>query len=629
MNDLKKMIDKQTTIPDLLLSAPHVRPILDKYGLQGCGGQLGPMETLEFFANAHDVPIDQLLHEIHAAIDDPGLIDQETPLPDSSPNEKQQEKIEDVIYQPFFKAGIAVVLSLGAVWGAYLLLKIGFLKSFTAVGIHEVNAHGHAQIFGWVGLFVMGFAYQAFPRFKHTSLAYPRLAYTTLFMMLAGIVGRSLGEPLGLAYPQVWSISIFASFLEIAAIVLFTWIIGITLKRSGKPLAFYDYFILSSLVWFVIQAIYETGLFIVTISVTSQEQLLGIISVWQAPLREIQIHGFALLMILGVSQRVFHHFYGLPAPNPTKSRYALIAINAAIIGEIIGFILMRTQSHAWAGLWYTSILLLASSVVYLVLDWKIYSSPKEHDRNLKFLRAAYIWLFISLAMLVLLPVYQFGLLPFFSPESEAAQMRFSHAYYGAIRHAITVGFISMMIMGVAAKVVPTLKGIDLHSLASLWIPFILINVGCSIRVAGQVLTDFSGVYFPIAGISGILEVTGLAVWGLHLLAVMSDRARIRKSSPQSVEPYTPYTSDSPIVETNLVGDVLHHHPELLDTFLVYGFKPLKNPLIRKTIAGKVTIESACRKMDVNPQSLVNALNATKNQLQSSQIKNTHLSQATS
>src|SRR5919197_1131479 len=104
------------------------------------------------------------------------------------------ESVNETIYRPFFKAGIAVVLTLGAVWGAYLLLRIGLTGHFAAAGLHEVNAHGHAQIFGWVGLFVLGFAYQAFPRFKHAALACPRLAHASLGLMLTGLVGRSVGE---------------------------------------------------------------------------------------------------------------------------------------------------------------------------------------------------------------------------------------------------------------------------------------------------------------------------------------------------------------------------------------------------------------------------------------------------
>src|SRR5262249_15122211 len=150
-------------IPDLLRSAPHLRPVLDRYGLRGCGGPLGPRESLAFFAHAHDVPLEALLRELRAGLERP------PPVPAA---QTATPRPADVIYRPFFRAGIVVVLTLGAAWGAWLLLRIGLEGSFAAAGLHEVNAHGHAQIFGWVGLFVMGFAYQAFPRFKHTDLAH-------------------------------------------------------------------------------------------------------------------------------------------------------------------------------------------------------------------------------------------------------------------------------------------------------------------------------------------------------------------------------------------------------------------------------------------------------------------------
>src|SRR5206468_5262045 len=132
---------------------------------------------------------------------------------------------EDAIYRPFFKAGILVVLSLGAVWGAYLLLRIGLGGSFAEAGLHEVNAHGHAQIFGWVGLFVMGFAYQAFPRFKHADLPHPRLAFASLGLLLAGLVVRSVLQPLAPAYPWLTPVAVAASGIEVLAIALFAWVV--------------------------------------------------------------------------------------------------------------------------------------------------------------------------------------------------------------------------------------------------------------------------------------------------------------------------------------------------------------------------------------------------------------------
>jgi hypothetical protein len=633
MNLLGNLINGETLIPDLLLSAPHVRPVLDRYGLQGCGGELGPMETLAFFAKAHDVPLDNLLQEIRSVLNGeqssatpsatpsvPLVQIQSLPVVEEKENSQFTSELADTIYRPFFKSGIAIVLTLGAVWGAYLLLRIGFLGSFNAVGLHEVNAHGHAQIFGWVGLFVMGFAYQAFPRFKHTRLAYPQAAYATLIMMLIGIVFRAVCEPLGVLYSPAWGIAIAASMLEVVAIVLFVWIIGTTLYRSGKPLAFYDYYILCSLFWFIVQAVYETLLLNAYTGAPDRETLLNLIATWQAPLREIQIHGFALLIILGVSQRIFHHFYDLPAPNRRKSLISLFALNAAVIGEITGLILMRTSSHAWAGLWYSSILVMIATIAVLVWDWKIFRPSRDWDRNLKFMRAAYIWLFISLTMMVLLPLYQFVLLPGFAPESAAVQMGFSHAYYGAIRHAITVGFISLMIVGVAAKVVPTLNGVDLHALTALWAPFILINLGCAIRVFGQTLTDFSEIYFPIAGISGLLEVTGLSIWGVHLFAVMAGKARLYESN-RAPASYTPLVENGVIVETNVVGEVLDRYPTLLDAFLAYGFEPLKNPLLRKTLARRVTIQKAAQMVGVDAQAFVRDLNMRAQEYQRHSVIN--------
>src|SRR5262249_40366434 len=203
--------------------------------------------------------------------------------------------------------------------------------------------------------------------------------------------------------------------------------------------------------------------------------------------------------------------------------------------------------------------------------WHIFSPAREPDRSLKFLRTAYAWLFLSLGMLVLLPAYQHGLLALLAPDSTAARLGFSHAYYGAIRHAITVGFVSLMIVGVAAKVVPTLNGVDVRALRPLWLPFLLINTGCAARVVGQTLTDFTSASFPFAGVSGLLEVTGLGLWGFHLWSIMAGRAAVRQSAEEPLAS-APLHPGSAIKADNLVGDVLALYPQLLPTFRSFGFR---------------------------------------------------------
>jgi hypothetical protein len=590
-------LDEKVLIPDLLRAAPRVRPVLDRYGLRGCGGPDGPHETLGFFARAHDVPFERLLGELRAEIDGPTS----PPDPVASPEAGMRA---DTIYRPFFTSGIAVVLTLGAAWGAYLLLRIGWRGDFTEAGLHEVNAHGHAQIFGWVGLFVMGFAYQAFPRFKHTELAAPRLAYASLWLMLTGLIGRSVCQPLVGAYPALWWPAVAASLLEVIAILLFAGVLTLTWRRSGKTLALYDGYVVSALVWFVIQAVYESVYLTATLSAAGRDELLDLIKTWQGPLREIQIHGFALLMILGVSQRLFHYMYGLPAPNARRSLIALVGLNFAVAGEAVGLILKSTAGHGWAALWYASVLLLAGMVLWLLADWRLFSPPHESDRSLKFLRAAYVWLGLSLAMQVLLPVYQWWLMPQFARDGAVA-VGFSHAYYGAIRHAVTVGFVSLMIVGVAAKVVPTLNGVDCRSLSGLWGPFVLLNLGCALRVSTQTLTDFTAAAYPVAGVSGLLEVSGLAWWGLHLVAVMRGGARLEASSATRLLP------GEPIRAAHRVGEVLDRYPHLLPTFLSFGFTPLANPRVRQTLARRVTLGWACRFGGVDCERLLDALNRNR------------------
>jgi hypothetical protein len=174
-----------------------------------------------------------------------------------------------------------------------------------------------------------------------------------------------------------------------------------------------------------------------------------------------------------------------------------------------------------------------------------------------------------------------------------------------------------MIVGVAARVVPTLNGVDIRRLTRLWGPFLLLNIGCALRVVTQTLTDFTADAFPVAAISGVLEVTGLALWGVHLWAVMAGRARLRR-------PVTaPYVAGAPIEAGHTVGEVLDRHPELLATFLALGFRPLASPLLRKTVARHISIGQACRHLGRDTGEVIAALHqaraATRQTLRSLEV----------
>lgn len=306
-------------------------------------------------------------------------------------------------------------------------------------------------------------------------------------------------------------------------------------------------------------------------------------------------------MILGVSHRLLPNMLGFPAPSRRVSLGCLAGLNLAVAGEAVGLVLMRLHSPAWAGLWYASVLVFAGCAAALVWGWRVFGRAGEADRSLKFVRAAYAWLLVSLLMLVALPAYQFAVLPAVNPDAGAVKMGFSHAYYGATRHAITVGFVSLMIVGVAAKVVPTLRGADPRTLPRLWVPFALINLGCTLRVVGQTATDWAGWVFPLAGASGVLEAAGLAVWGAHLAGLMLRRPGWAEAPGER--------GPRPVTRHDFVADILDRHPDLLPVFLEFGFRPLANPVLRRTAARGVTVDLACRIVGADRAAFLAALNA--------------------
>ena len=217
-------ITASTSVAEIVKLCPGARRIFDEHGLKGCGGEHGPSEPLEFFAAVHEANLKELLREINAEMEKP-----------SSQPYIYQESLQDFIYRRFFKAGVAVVLTVGCLWGAINLLQIAIGKNFLQLHLlSSIHAHAHAMIFGWVGMFVMGFAYQSFPRFKNTTLWRPRLANLSFYLLGAGIIAGMTAEVL-LPTPLSFLFGGLSGAAEISAVVIFMLVLYRTARQSIEP----------------------------------------------------------------------------------------------------------------------------------------------------------------------------------------------------------------------------------------------------------------------------------------------------------------------------------------------------------------------------------------------------------
>lgn len=147
--------------------------------------------------------------------------------------------------------------------------------------------------------------------------------------------------------------------------------------------------------------------------------------------------------------------------------------------------------------------------------WNRSCAPRLSDR---WGRAALGWLLVS-GLLLLEPLHL-----------RAVGEGFSHAYIGAIRHAVTVGFISQMIVGVSTRVAPRPRCRAEMPGGAAWVVFVLLNVGNTLRVGCEIVTDYTPGAFRLMGVTGFVELTALLVWGANLAAVLIGRDEGRRTS---------------------------------------------------------------------------------------------------
>lgn len=447
------------------------------------------------------------------------------------PINRSRPRAADVVYtregaataieRPYFSSAIGVILTVGALWGVIILLRMAINGSFTSVGLQEVNAHGHAQIFGWVGLFVMGFAYRMLPALTGRELPWKKAAAASWFVLLAGIALRTGLQPFVVANPALLPLAQVGSGLEIVAITVFAVQISYLLRKVPDGITpGAVWLVRGAVVFFALQAVFSAVYFQLTAVAGDRDLLLWLISHFQPPLRDLQIHGFAMFMVLGVGAILLPRWFGTRELPARGSRIAAVVLAAGVVAEIAGFLLMRLVGYRWASVWGFAALGLLGAAVWIVWKSRLLFPTPIATRSSKFIRAAHAWLLVSLVMLVLLPVWQFFVLPAVAGESHAVEIGFSHAYYGAIRHAITVGFVSLMILGMSVRFMERTRRAGSLPGGALLLPFVLVNAGCFLRVFFQTMTDIHPLAFQIAGVSGLLELSGIAVWAVWMLRAM-------------------------------------------------------------------------------------------------------------
>ncbi|MDR4508890.1 MAG: DUF1858 domain-containing protein [Candidatus Brocadiaceae bacterium] len=579
-------IQENNTVKEVIENYPVTRRIFETYGIM-CGGDILPDKPLSFFAKMHNIDLSTLINDLHKLINK-GV--------DSSDDTTITRPHTEHVYEIFVKTSLIIVLSTGCLYGAALLAYIAFQQSPASAAWILVETHGDTQVYGWVGLFIMGISCFALPKFWNTLLYDTPLAYKSFFFMVAGIF-LSFVFKTASYYSGFFLLKIPALFgiaLQAASIAVFIYVICRTYFSSEKEkFEIYEGFFISSYFWFLLQAIASFALYFHFTVVENT----AIPEAFKNPIRHIQIMGFACMVIIGIFTKTLPIFLGIKEPNKTINTYVFSILNISIALRVISLFYKEYTDNLhifFSSIFCLSGMLETFGVFLFIYNLNLFNYKKKVKSQVnlptgfrKYIWAAILWLLISEGAFLTFTMYE-----------TITGERISHALFGAYRHAIFVGFISMMILGCASKMIPLSKGAKICSTKLLTMAFILINIGCFFRVVTQPLSyHVSSYFYPLMGVSGFIEYAAMFCFGINMWKTMA--VEEQEESTEQIILATPGTN---------VYQLIKQHPQSLDILVNFGFKQLKNPVLRNTLARTISLGQAAQINPINLEDLLKELN---------------------
>jgi len=163
-------------------------------------------------------------------------------------------------------------------------------------------------------------------------------------------------------------------------------------------------------------------------------------------------------------------------------------------------------------------------------------------------------------------------------------------------HLNLLGFMTMMVSGVAYHVLPRFSARTLPWPAGMRYQFILQNVGLLGMVAVQGFNDWRG-----GGATQALFIFFAFLAGVSFVIMFYNLYFVLSPEKEELPP-TKITGDMK------VGPVIDQFPQALEIFIESGFQALANPTARQTFAKVISIDKACEKHGVDSAEFLEKLN---------------------
>src|ERR1039458_7037293 len=126
-----------------------------------------------------------------------------------------RERQKSLMLRAWILSGLFFMALPGTLLGFSNLLAISTHHGLSALPAAWIEGHGHAQVFGWIGSFILGIGFYSQPTRKHSTNVIPRLC---LLLWSSGVTLRWIGNIYGWHWRVLLPVS--AGF-ELVAVLLF------------------------------------------------------------------------------------------------------------------------------------------------------------------------------------------------------------------------------------------------------------------------------------------------------------------------------------------------------------------------------------------------------------------------
>lgn len=403
------------------------------------------------------------------------------------------------VVMAYIVTGLTFMLLPGTFLGVWNLISISSRRQLESLSPAWIQAHGHAQIYGWIGTFILGIGFYSLSKMGEIPRFAVRRAWIAFALWTGGVLLRWGANVTGYEWRTALPVS---ALLELAGFLTFFATVSRhkaatpdANPKQPKPREPWMVVVVGSTCGFLFALVLNV---IATFYVALTSATPAVSSVLDQRLLPVPVWAFLVPSVWGFNARWLPVFLGLRSPN--------------------GRMLLTASGIAWAGVFCAlagqslpGAVLLLFAAVMAIAALHIFQKPEKaakttgvHPSFPAFVKVAYIWLAVA------------GVLTVWAAAADRAG-----GIWGASRHAVTVGFLATMILAIGQRILPAFCGARvLFSKQAMLASLLLLNVGCALRVCSEIHAydgfAYAHFFWRILPVSAVTELTAVTLFAVNL-----------------------------------------------------------------------------------------------------------------